>query len=190
MKMKNSCLRLVVLAALLPVFTGCTGNRTVKNPAKLLGRTMTLPLDVWQESTGGRGSKTLAPQAEFRILAYFDKQGCTECRLNELANWQDLINETERLRQETPVSVDFLFVFQAAPDNPAISAKIKEVGFTAPIFFDPAGEFARRNVLPENTLYHAFLLDRDNRIVLVGAPIFSPKLWARYKAKLTGTDEE
>jgi hypothetical protein len=183
--MKNSYSKYAMLVALLSLLVGCAGNRTTKDPAKLIGRTLTLPEGARQEQAGDQD----ATRAEFTILAYFDQQGCTDCRLKQLANWQDLINETERLKREAHVSVDFLFIFQAAPDNPEILAKINEVGLTAPVVFDEAGEFARRNVLPDNISYHAFLLNRDDRIVLIGAPILSPKLWERYKAKITNAIE-
>jgi hypothetical protein len=182
MKNSHSILALSVVVAALSLFVGCVGNRTTKHPAKLIGRTLTLPTDAWQEQTIGRDTT----RADYTILVYFDGQGCTDCRLKQLANWQDLINETERMKREVPVSVDFLFLFQAAPANPEISDKIKEVGLTARVVYDERGEFARRNVLPEDISYHAFLLDRDNKIVLIGAPILSHKLWARYKAKITG----
>ena len=57
--------------------------------------------------------------------------------------------------------------------------------FDLPVFYDPDGAFERANPqLPENPVFHTVLLDRDNRVVLVGSPIGNPKMWELYKSTI------
>ena len=54
-----------------------------------------------------------------------------------------------------------------------------------PVLLDTAGIFERSNPqLPENPVFHTFLLDRDNRVVLVGSPLGNPKMWELYKSTI------
>jgi hypothetical protein len=56
--MKNSYSKYAVLVALLAIAVGCVGNRTTKDPAKLIGRIQTLPENTWQEQAGDRNTTT------------------------------------------------------------------------------------------------------------------------------------
>ncbi len=57
--------------------------------------------------------------------------------------------------------------------------------FDYPVFLDTAGVFERSNPgLPANPVFHTFLLDRENRVVLVGSPIGNAKMWDLYKSTI------
>ncbi|MEG1622122.1 MAG: hypothetical protein RR330_01985 [Alistipes sp.] len=151
----------------------CSHPQTESNPAKLLGKPMVLPEDIWEVTH-------VAPSG-LKILVYYNQEGCTSCRLKQLPNWKDLVIEVEHIKQKKSLAVDFVFVFQASPDNPVFAKKIREYGFDYPVYYDAEGFFEKNNILPENTMYHCFLLSEHNQILLIGAPIFSPKLWDHYK---------
>lgn len=168
-------MRFLALCCALLV-AGCSGGGREVNPARLLGRPMTVPADLW-ERTG------VEPDG-MKILVYYDRSGCTSCRLKQLRNWQDRIDELERLKRKLPMKADFVFVLRAAADDRQFTERIGEYGFTGRVYFDAEGEFERRNVLPEDPVYHCFLLNRNDQVLLVGAPIFSPTLWERYRDKL------
>ena len=53
----------------------------------------------------------------------------------------------------------------------------KNVKFNYPILLDTLGEFEKLNPhLPKNHLLHTFLLDENNRVVLVGNPLRNKKI--------------
>lgn len=58
------------------------------------------------------------------------------------------------------------------------------------LLWDSTAAFVRANpVVPQNEHYHTFLLDRDDRVVLVGSPVGNPRMWELYKRtieELTG----
>lgn len=155
---------------------GCSKPNVESNPAKLLGRTLKLPSDIW--------NVTHIPSSGMKIVVYYNKIGCTSCRLKQLANWQELINEINQMKRKTDVDVDFIFIFRSSADDPAFSEKVQEYNFRSAVYYDEKGLFEKQNTLPEDMMYHSFLINKNNQILLIGAPIFSPKLWERYKKKI------
>lgn len=50
---------------------------------------------------------------------------------------------------------------------------------------DKNNEFiAKNNFIPDNAIYHCFLMDKNDEIVLVGDPVASDAMWNLFKATL------
>ncbi|MDR2890528.1 MAG: hypothetical protein LBV18_02850 [Alistipes sp.] len=90
----------------------------------------------------------------------------------------------ENSDEETPINVDFVFIFKSEKGSEGFRQKLISTSFNYPVLCDPAGEFEKNNTLPKNELYHVFLLDQDNKIVLSGSPIYNPGLWNLYESKI------
>ena len=80
-----------------------------------------------------------------------------------------------------------LLFYQGASDNielDPLEKDLEEFYFTMrtmapllPVHVDTAGIFIRENPhIPREAVYHTFLLDKDNRVVLVGNPSRSEKI--------------
>ena len=53
------------------------------------------------------------------------------------------------------------------------------------IKIDSTNQFIRQNVIiPSDALFHTFLLDEQNRIIVVGNPLFNDKLWNLYYSEI------
>jgi hypothetical protein len=129
-----------------------------------MGRHDTLCLDFWNKP--------------YKILTYIDSVGCTGCQLG-LAQWRKLIDSM--LIQQLDVS--FLFVVHSS-DYEMFEYMLIENNFSYPIIYDRKNNFDKLNhFLPAP--YRTFLLDKDNKILLVGSPIKNPKMWALYKKFIT-----
>lgn len=122
--------------------------------------------------------------ADFTIVSYYDSAGCTSCRLR-LTGWNRLM---ERIGSLSPFSVDLVMV--------SVSGKEKEQEYILdreefPYYFavDRDDEFLKANVLPEERYLQTFLLDSENRIVVLGNPLDSPSL-SRLYAKTLGMEED
>ena len=62
---------------------------------------------------------------------------------------------------------------------------LKAAQLDYPVFLDSGGLFLKRNPrIPSGEMYHTFLLDRQNRVVLVGNPIGNERLWELYKKEI------
>lgn len=53
-----------------------------------------------------------------------------------------------------------------------------------PFVYDEEGRFLKYNELPLDSRYHAFLLNQNGEVVLVGNPIGNDKLWELYKQQI------
>ena len=118
----------------------------------------------------------------YKILLYVDSVGCTSCRLT-LADWRRIMNESDSVFVRKP---EFVFIFQPKmSDEQELYAILRNKGFRHPVFIDKDNAFNKINKLPSNPAYQSFLLDRDNRVVMVGNPSMIKGIWTLYKKVIT-----
>ena len=120
-------------------------------------------------------------QKEYKILLYVDSSGCSSCRL-KLFLWKQLIEEADSLFQG---KVGFLLFFQPK--------SVKELGylflrerFNYPVFIDMKGIINDLNHFPQTAQYQCFLLDKDNKVLMIGNPVMNMKIWELYKSQISG----
>jgi hypothetical protein len=120
-------------------------------------------------------------QKEYKILLYVDSTGCSDCRL-KLLQWKQLIEESDSLFQD---KLSFLFFFQ--PKNKkGIEFLFQRDNFDYPVLIDMNNTINRLNQFPQPVEYQCFLLDKDNKIVMIGNPALNPKIWELYKQTVSG----
>jgi hypothetical protein len=120
-------------------------------------------------------------ESDYKVLLYVDSTGCTSCKLR-LLSWKELIQEAD-----SAFAGKLSFTFFFYPKN-------KEMLYTLlsgyrmdyPVFIDESNEINRLNNFPDKVEYQCFLLDKDNRVLLVGNPTLNPKIWELYKEVITG----
>lgn len=115
--------------------------------------------------------------AKARIVAYYNASDCISCRMKELPSWNVLLNEIRHLN----LDVEFVAIFKSSPEDDDFVANLARYEFFHPILCDEEGTFEQLNKLPDNPLYHTFLIDQENRVQMIGTPIYNPKLWEEYK---------
>jgi hypothetical protein len=117
---------------------------------------------------------------EYKILLYVDSTGCSGCRL-KLFQWQQLIAETDSLFEGR---LSFLLFFQ--PKNTKeMRVLFKRDQFDYPVFIDTANTLEQLNHFPSQPEYQCFLLDKDNKVLMLGNPVLNPQIWELYKQMIT-----
>ena len=107
-----------------------------------------------------------------KVLLYADSSGCVNCKL-KLYNWKPFISEVTNIVSNN--GIVFCFIFQ--PKTMAqIERMLKDNGFSYPVCIDRTDEFNRLNHLPTDERFHCFLLDENNRVILIGNPVQNPKI--------------
>jgi hypothetical protein len=125
--------------------------------------------------------------AEYKILLYVDSVGCSSCRL-KLFQWQQLIEESDSLFEG---KLSFLLFFQPKNEKEMIFLFQRD-RFDYPVFIDRNKTINRLNHFPEKPEYQCFLLDKNNKVRMIGNPALNPKIWELYKQTISGqaqTDE-
>jgi hypothetical protein len=120
-------------------------------------------------------------QKEYKILMYIDSAGCSSCRL-KLAQWKQLIEESDSLFQDR---LGFLLFFQ--PKNKKdLDYLFHTNRFDYPVFIDMNRTINQLNHFPDKAEYQCFLLDKNNKVLMIGNPSLNLKIWELYKQTILG----
>jgi hypothetical protein len=122
------------------------------------------------------GSMCQLDTITLKLIVYYDAIDCVPCQLKTIPYWQQIIYEAAKYE----ACLQFIFIFNTSNEQ-EIAEIFEEHQFTMPVIYDPKQVFKRNNHLLDNTNYHTFLLDDNNKIILVGSPIGNSKLWNLYK---------
>jgi hypothetical protein len=117
----------------------------------------------------------------YKILLYIDSAGCTGCRL-QLGKWKNLIESADTLFSKKP---EFILVFQTKHNGEKeIKQLMRQNGFGYPVFLDVGNSTFTINNFPKEQEYRCFLLDGENKVVMVGNPVLNRGIWELYKKQI------
>ena len=123
------------------------------------------------------------PQSEYKVLIYVDSIGCTSCKL-QLHKWKELIEYTDSVTQG---KVPFLF-FMHPKDAKEIRYLLKRDAFDRPICIDIDDRLNKLNKFPADITFQTFLLDKDNKVTVLGNPVHNTAVKDLYLKQITGKD--
>jgi hypothetical protein len=159
-------------------------QRTTNNPSEILGKQVSLP-ENRQWIIQNRDTVVNLCQNNPKIVVYFDLKDCSMCQLKKLRDWNtivDLIN-SEKGNNDS-LNVDCIFILNVDKDEPKFRNKFNTLGFKYPVMCDVTATFAKSNLLHKNKLFNCFLLNQEQKIVVIGNPIYTDNLWERYKESI------
>ena len=178
---------LLFLTALTATVCSCnTNNRRgeiEKIVAEWLGKEILLPQGLPCFVAGSEAQPENCDQwlhRDFKILMYVDSAGCSDCRLN-LSSWKYLIEEADSLFDG---QVGFLLYFQPKSKR-EIAYLLARDRFEYPVFMDINGVIDRQNRFSSDMRFQCFLLDRDNRVLMIGNPVLNADIWELYKTQVS-----
>lgn len=114
----------------------------------------------------------------FKIVVFADSLGCQPCnlRLGELGL---KVREIKYINE----NVRFVIIVQNS-DYHSFEHDAHHNIPDFPFVYDPEGMFLTVNDLPDDNRFHSFLLDKDDKILLVGNPLGNDSLWELYKQQI------
>lgn len=108
-------------------------------------------------------------KATLKYVCYIDSLECSPCILKNAYKWNDYINKFENYNDK----ISFSYIISSSSSK-EIMTQVKESGFCQTIFIDTLKRFSLQNPhIPKESMYHVFLLDKDNNIILVGNPLIN-----------------
>lgn len=123
------------------------------------------------------------PISDYKVLVYVDSVGCTSCKL-QLAKWKELITHTDSIAGS---KVPFLFFFHSK-DYKEIRYLLRRDGFDLPVCIDKDDQLNKLNNFPADITFQTFLLDKDNKVAVIGNPIHNLAIKELYLKHITGTE--
>lgn len=124
------------------------------------------------------------PESDYKILVYVDSIGCTSCKL-QLSKWKELIAYTETISEGT---IPFLFFFHAG-NYKEILYLLKRDQFDLPVCIDKEDRLNKLNGFPSDITFQTFMLDKDNRVVVLGNPIHNTAVKDLYLNQISGKSQ-
>lgn len=110
---------------------------------------------------------------KMKIVHFVDSTGCLSCNL-KLADWNRFMKPYEGCNDLKLITII----------NPRKITEAQYViqrdSFEHPICIDLKNDFFKSNNMPIANAFHCFLLDENNRVVLIGNPVQNPKIRELY----------
>lgn len=177
--MKNTGYSVILSTICVLLFCTCKGNTDKDIVEKTIGLTVSFPENVEVKVSGNDTVLPFPSSAKAKILIYIDSVGCSPCRMN-LPTLTHRIND---LQKSGLTNVPFL-IFAFSNNYPYLEKNIYLAKFDYPIYYDRTDELNKLNHFPKDPRFNAFLLDKENKIVLVGNPVENDVLWNLYKEQI------
>jgi len=177
----------IIFVALITIcFSSCNKNKQKEDVIKIVtewtGKEIIFPQGITYTSMVEDAAFIDLYRDNYKILLYVDSTGCTSCRL-KLSVWKKIIAESDTTFSKP---VEFIFFFQPKQkDERELQQIFKRNGFKHPVFIDSKNEINRLNKFPSKPEYQCFLLDKDNKVIIVGDPSINQGIWALFKKVIT-----
>lgn len=110
-------------------------------------------------------------QYPLKIVTYINAD-CNQC-LYDLLAWKEILKNHQNDK------VSFLFYIKIF-DLDALALHLNEIEFQYPVIIDYYGTFSKENSLIEEKMYQTFLVDGNNKIMLIGNPLLNDKIEELY----------
>lgn len=116
----------------------------------------------------------------YKVLIYVDSIGCTSCKL-QLSQWKKMINYTDSITRK---KLPYLFFFHSK-DYKETHYLLKRDNFDLPVCIDKQDILNKTNRFPNNIMFQTFLLDKNNKVVVIGNPIHNLAVKDLYIKRVT-----
>lgn len=176
----------IITVFMLICFSSCKKSKlkddAIKTITEWTGKEIKFPKGITCTSMGKDSACIDLYSDNYKIVLYVDSLGCTSCRL-KLAEWKKIMDESGSIFNRKP---EFIFFFQPKKrDEKELQFLFKQHGFRHPVFIDRENEINQLNNFPSKSEHQCFLLDKDNKILIVGNPTFNPGIRTLYKKVIT-----
>lgn len=163
--------RYVLCLTFLFVLTSCEFKSNERRKIEIM---MSNPINLSLDKLKCIGHNLKKNDARYKWIVYKSLKGCKPCIISKVYDWEMF----EHNCAEDGISVSFVCIFEQGDnemDN--ILEAYKTANLSSNIYVDTANVFMTKNrQIPSERKYHTFLVDENNRVVLVGNPIYNEKI--------------
>lgn len=163
-------------------------NREIENLVQeWTGKEITFPDNCKFSYQGVDECASPRQEARFKIVYYVDSVGCMSCKLR-LEEWKKFIHKVDSVSSGNVSS--FFYFHPKKKDMRELRFLLKSRTFDYPVCIDDEDRFNSANQFPENDVFHVFLLDEQNRVMVIGNPILNPAIRDLYLQVITGKGKD
>ena len=112
----------------------------------------------------------------YKIIMYIDDMGCTSCNL-KLREWSDMYETA--FNQIMPDKISIVILFDGRDEEDMLMI-IKSAQWEMPVFWDRDKVISSSRPFPKQARKRCMLLDEENKVMLVGNPVYSLGVYNLY----------
>lgn len=166
------------------MFSACAKSKLKQELKDFVGQEITIPANLPLTLGGMDTVITGFSDVPAKLVVLYDSVGCSSCRISHMYEWEDITAFSKGTRNKFNV----IFIFSPKQSRGAVHevrASLRASQFNYPVYIDTVGAFISANQkLPADKRLHTFLLDKDNKVVVAGAPEMNIAMWELYKAEI------
>jgi len=114
----------------------------------------------------------------YLVIVSFIDGNCGVC-IWDLSEWKRLIDDFKRYKD-----LSYLFYVNSIDYDSFLNYEKREINFPLPLINDEENAFIKKNKLSSNKLYQTFLIDENNKVILVGNPLLSKEIKKLYQEEI------
>ena len=175
--------KLILLIAILNIFGSCGIFEAKAVLEKFLDSEVILSDDFEYLHEGRDTTFDVLNGLDSKLIVYFETKSCSTCEVPYINKYQEIIN----YNKWTKGKFGIVFIFAPKSESYEEVKRAIERNKTqgAIVLLDRNGGFIKQNPnIPKNRRYHIFMVDKDNKVVLVGNPLGNEKMWNLYKKEI------
>ena len=172
--------KILSVISIILLLISCDNNSDVEKDYKMLkSEIITFPTNIEVLVNGKDTIINDFMDSELKLVIYTDSILCNTCSIKSIANWTYLLDYAKVFNNK----LKYYFIFSPkVNDYYSVRFALKTAQFDYPVILDAKGEFKRINPhLPDNKMFHTFLLDKDHNVIMVGNPLSSIKMEELFK---------
>ena len=118
--------------------------------------------------------------SKYKLVVFTDSTECSPCNISRITDWKDVAQD---IFKDCYSDAKLLFIISPSRRKmQEIRQIVEESSMDWPIYLDTAYVFQKVNIqIPDNRLFHVFLLNENDEILCVGNPLYNEKIRRIYK---------
>ena len=176
--MKSLFISIIVSVVFLSMMVGCK-NRTDETFLNTIQKTrIYIPYKKMYNVNCSRYAFDCNEKKFATIVHVIDQYGCSGCKISELARVEILY---ESLFDDNIIRSTYI-VSATSAQVEKIMPLLKQYHLRNAIYIDTCNAFLEANPqIPDNELFHTFVINNDGKVLMVGNPFQSKKMEALFK---------
>lgn len=176
--------RLVFVMAVVITLCGCNNqDKILEKIDSIKQKRLSIPVAEMEIFRLSNTSDTIsAENYSIKLVFYISEKQCQSCYFSQLVKFED--KNRERLREK---GLAIICIFEAKGDNSLVIDEILcDAGIKGIIYKDTCDAFLRANphIPKDDEMYHSFVVDEANNVLMVGSPFYSKKMESLFETFL------
>lgn len=112
---------------------------------------------------------------KIKLVSLVEEEGCTACLIKDLSE-----RERTFMGKTDYKDVEFVYIFRTTKEtSKRLYSKLCNYRIEGTVYLDTCNAFLKANPhIPENELFHTFVINNDGKVLMVGNPFKNKKMEA------------